>query len=162
MKAELSSSQLNALVFLRILIGWHFLYEGLIKLFNPLWTAEGYLAGATGPFQLFFHWLGASDMLALVDVLNITALCLIGLSLTLGFRPKPFIWVGIILLAFYYLAYPPFPGWEIQAPTEGNYFIVNKNLIEIAALGVLLKFPTSTYFGLDNFLSKRMTSSQSN
>ena len=34
---------------LRIAIGWHFLYEGLIKLQAGDWSAAGYLRGAVGP-----------------------------------------------------------------------------------------------------------------
>ena len=33
--------QTTALVVLRVLIGWHFLYEGLAKLGNPYWTSAG-------------------------------------------------------------------------------------------------------------------------
>ncbi|MEM9390286.1 MAG: DoxX subfamily [Bacteroidota bacterium] len=162
MKTGLSSGQLNRLVFLRILIGWHFLYEGLMKLFNPGWTAEGYLAGSTGPFESVFNWLAGAEMIFIIDFANIAALTLVGLSLVLGVKPKPFIWLGIFLLLLYYLAYPPIPGWEITAPSEGSYFIVNKNLVEIGALLVLSKFPTSKYFGLDNLLDKRMALSNLN
>jgi uncharacterized membrane protein YphA (DoxX/SURF4 family) len=31
------------LALLRIAAGWHFLYEGLIKVFDPSWTARWYL-----------------------------------------------------------------------------------------------------------------------
>ena len=34
-----SESQLTGLVILRILIGWHFLYEGISKLINPYWLS---------------------------------------------------------------------------------------------------------------------------
>lgn len=112
--------------------------------------------GSTGPLESWFQWLGSSDLVPIVDVLNIAALTLVGLSLVLGFKSKLFAYIGIALLALYYFAYPPIPGWEIQAPTEGSYFIINKNLIEAVALFVLVKFPTSPYFGLDNLLSKRM------
>ena len=33
---------------LRFAIGWHFLYEGVIKLFTDGWTAEGFLKGSYG------------------------------------------------------------------------------------------------------------------
>jgi hypothetical protein len=50
---SIDSSQKKAtfiiLTILRVAIGWHFLYEGLTKLFNPAWTAAGYLESATGP-----------------------------------------------------------------------------------------------------------------
>ena len=35
--------QLYGLVTLRVLIGWHFLYEGIAKLINPYWSSAAYL-----------------------------------------------------------------------------------------------------------------------
>ena len=46
--------QLTGLVLLRLTIGWHFLYEGVIKLHNPYWSAKGYLLSAEGVFKPFF------------------------------------------------------------------------------------------------------------
>ncbi len=51
-----SANQRFALVLLRILIGWHFLYEGVIKAYNPAWTAKGYLLSAS-VLKPFFAWL---------------------------------------------------------------------------------------------------------
>ena len=36
-------AQLFALVLLRLLIGWHFYYEGLIKVFSSTWSGKRYL-----------------------------------------------------------------------------------------------------------------------
>ena len=44
---KLTNVQGYALVLLRILIGWHFLYEGVIKAYNPSWTSRGYLLSAS-------------------------------------------------------------------------------------------------------------------
>jgi uncharacterized membrane protein YphA (DoxX/SURF4 family) len=46
------------LVVLRIVLGWHFLYEGVWKINNPdkfKAEAEGFLTGARGPFGPMFH-----------------------------------------------------------------------------------------------------------
>jgi thiosulfate dehydrogenase [quinone] large subunit len=40
-------------------------------------------------------------------------------------------------------------------PSEGSYLIINKNLIEAAALVVLALFPTSNVVGLDQFLKRK-------
>ena len=45
------------LVLLRIAIGWHFLFEGLSKLFTPGWTAAEYLATSRWIFAPIFHWM---------------------------------------------------------------------------------------------------------
>jgi len=151
-----SKGQLNALVILRLLIGWHFLYEGLIKLFNPAWTAKGYLSGANGPFQGIFHSLGGESMIGMVDIVNIIILIVVGLGLILGFWTRLAAIAGIVLLSLYYLTYPPFPWLEQIGPAEGSYLFINKNLIEILALVVLIKFPTAQYFGLESLLNKKL------
>jgi len=65
---------------------------------------------------------------------------------------------GIILLSTYYLAYPPFPGLAFDLPVEGSYWIVNKNLVEIAALLVLYLFPSSHITGIDMYLTRKKIS----
>lgn len=151
-----SSGQLYALVTLRLLIGWHFLYEGVVKMYNPSWTAKGYLLSAS-ILKPFFGWLGSGSMSSFVDYANIIALLIVGVSLLIGFKTKWASIIGMGLLALYYLAHPAFPGLP-QGPSEGSYWIVNKNLIEIAALWVIMLFPTSWAFGLENILSKKSES----
>jgi len=117
----------------RVAIGWHFLYEGLSKLWMNNWSAKGYLANATGPFADLYQSMAASDaIMSVVDPLNIAALILIGLALFLGVFIRFSAISGVVLLLLYYFAYPPFGG-ALPGP-EGNLFIVNKNLIESLAL----------------------------
>ena len=52
--------QATVLVVLRILIGWHFLYEGLAKLTNPYWSSAGYLSQAQWWFDGTFLNIAAS------------------------------------------------------------------------------------------------------
>lgn len=132
---------------LRVLIGWHFLYEGIVKLYNPDWTAFGYLASAQGPFKSIFSALANDSLIGLVDTLNMAALVVVGITLLLGVFERIGTILGIGLLAMYYLAHPPFPG-SIQLNVEGNYWIVNKNLIEIVALLLLYYMPTGHLFGI--------------
>jgi len=152
-----SNWQIFSLTFLRVLIGWHFLYEGLVKLFSsPVWTAKSYLLGSVGPLAPLFKTMTFSPaMLRIIDNLNIWGLILIGLSLFTGLFSRPFKLLGIVLLALYYLAYPPFASVIINSPVEGSYWIVNKNLIEMAALIVLYLFPSSQISGLDRYFQTR-------
>jgi thiosulfate dehydrogenase [quinone] large subunit len=145
--------QLFWLVALRVLIGWHFLYEGLVKLANPNWSSVGYLLDSQGFMRSFFVSL-ASDQntLAVVDFLNIWGLIAIGLGLILGLFSRPALLTGIILLAFYYLSHPPFAGLKYALPLEGSYLVVNKILIEMVAMIVLFCFPTSKIIGIDRLL----------
>lgn len=51
---DMTRWQILALTILRITIGWHFLYEGLLKVINPEWSAVSYLNNSTGPFASIF------------------------------------------------------------------------------------------------------------
>ena len=143
------------LVVLRVLIGWHFLYEGFVKLLNPNWSSVGYLLDSEGFLSGFFETIASNpNSLAVADFLNMWGLIAIGLGLMLGCLTRVAIISGITLLAFYYLSHPPFIGLKYSMPTEGSYLIVNKILIELFALVVLYLFPSSRQIGLDKFLFK--------
>ncbi|MDT8401007.1 MAG: DoxX family membrane protein [Bacteroidales bacterium] len=155
-KINYSNSQLTLLVVLRVLIGWHFLYEGISKLVNPDWSSVAFLLDSEGFLSSFFQSLASNpDVLKVVDFLNIWGLILIGLGLMLGLFSRISIIAGIILLGMYYLSHPPMVGYTFSVPSEGSYLWVNKNLIEMAALAVLLGFPTGRQIGLDRFILKR-------
>ena len=157
-KVELNYSrcQLTLLVILRVLIGWHFLYEGVAKLSNPNWSSVGFLLDSKWIFSgLFQNMASNPSVLNTVDFLNMWGLVAIGLGLLLGFLTRPAIIGGIILLTFYYISHPPFVGITYAMPSEGSYLWVNKNLIELFALAVLYVFPTSRIIGIDRFLFKK-------
>jgi len=152
---QYSNAQLSMLVVLRVLIGWHFLYEGFVKLLNPNWSSVGYLLDSEGFLSGFFETIASNpSSLAVADFLNMWGLIAIGLGLMLGCLTRVAIISGITLLAFYYLSHPPFIGLKYSMPTEGSYLIVNKILIELFALIVLYLFPSSRQIGLDKFLFK--------
>lgn len=46
---------------LRVTVGWHILYEGLHKLHQDEFSAEGFLSQASGPFQSFFQYRVIDD-----------------------------------------------------------------------------------------------------
>jgi thiosulfate dehydrogenase (quinone) large subunit len=148
--------QLFWLVALRVLIGWHFLYEGLVKVINPNWSSAGFLMDSQGFLAGFFQSLATNQsVLSVVDFMNMWGLVAIGFGLILGCFSRIALYGGIILLLFYYLSHPPFVGLKYSLPMEGSYLIVNKNLIEMVAMIVLLLFPTSKIVGIDRLIFKR-------
>ena len=152
-KLTFSKTQTFWLVTLRVAIGWHFLYEGLVKLSNPNWTSFGYLMDSKGIFESFFQFLAEnSKVLNIVDFMNIWGLITIGLSIIIGLFSRPAIIAGIVLLAFYYLSHPAFIDVKYALPMEGSYFIINKTLIELFALAVLYVFNTSKEIGIDRLI----------
>ena len=149
-----SNSQLGFLVLLRWLIGWHFLYEGIVKISNPVWTAKNYLASTDWLFSGIFHRIADSEsMMTFVDFTNQWGLTLIGVLLILGFLSRYALIGGAALLVLYFIAHPPLFAVE-SVPTEGSYLFVNKNLIEAVAMIVLMYFPTSHIIGIDRFFKK--------
>jgi len=151
-----STFQLFSLMLLRMLIGWHFLYEGIAKLLNPYWTSAGYLSESKGLFSGLFTAIAQNPfLLKAVDFLNIWGQIAIGLALITGILTFWACIAGIVLLLIYYVCNPPFVGYSYTVSAEGSYLIVNKIMIEIAALGILLAFPTGKIFGLDGLIFRR-------
>lgn len=155
-----------ALVALRTVIGWHFLYEAYYKIMStsawspggtPLarWTSEGYLKGATGPLGSIFHKLVNAGATPWLDRGVKIGLLLVGLSLILGLFTRAGSWGALFFLSLFYLLYVPTLGVP-QPNNEGTYLIVNKTLIEAVAVCVLLAFDTGAIAGLDLLWSSRL------
>lgn len=138
------------LALVRMVIGWHFLYEGVSKLLSPSWSAYNFLSLSKWILADFFKWMASNpEVLRVVDFLNIWGLILIGFALFFGVFTRLASAFGIVLLALYYIANPPFFGMDFGVPSEGQYFIVNKNLVEMVALLVFLVLPSKSIPGLD-------------
>jgi thiosulfate dehydrogenase [quinone] large subunit len=145
--------QLTTLVILRITIGWHFLYEGGVKILNPHWTAKSYLLDSGGFMKGFFEYIaGNHTLLSISDAANAWGLAMIGASLITGLFTRFSSVMAVILLLLYYLSHPAFPGIEYLFPSDGSYFIVNITLVELFALLVVFAFPTSQFFGLQRLI----------
>lgn len=153
-----SSFQVTTLVALRMLIGWHFCYEGLAKLLNPYWTSAGYLAGSQWFLKdLLIDVAANATAVTVVDFLNQWGLVAIGLGLILGALVRPAAIAGVVLLSLYWIVAPPFASVTYAMPAEGSYVLVNKVLVELGALLVVVAFPTSNVYGLDRFLARTRT-----
>ena len=70
----------------------------------------------------------------------------------LGFLTRTAAFFGAVMLALYYLATPPWPGFVYSIPSEGAYMIINKTFIELCALVVTLFFSTGHLVGLDRLV----------
>lgn len=160
----LNVSQWFTLILLRTLIGWHFLYEGLYKLLLPGWTragepvrnwsAAGYLAGTGGPFAEWFHALAQPPAIGWIDMLVPMALVAVGVSLMLGLFTQLGCLGAALFLGLFYVSAPPLAGVP-QPGAEGAYLVVNKNLIELAAVLTVAAFRTGRLAGVDVWLRGR-------
>ena len=165
--ARTSRMQQISLVVLRTAIGWHFLYEGYVKLVSPAWrrsgaplepfSSAGYLQGASGPFGDVFRWLARPEWLPWIDGAVAVALVAAGLMLMLGLLTQLGCAVAALLLTVFYLSAIPLTGVPVPR-AEGTYLLVNKNLVELFAVLVLMAFRTGRIAGLDLLLRRRTAS----
>ena len=152
-ETNLTPVQMWAVVALRVVIGWHFLYEGIAKLSLPSWSASGFLLQSRGPFAGIFRGLAANPaVLENVNLLTMWGLVAIGLGLVVGCFTRTAAFSGILMILFIYLCNPPFVGYYYSIPTEGSYLIVNKNVGELAALVVVMVTGSGRYAGIDRII----------
>ena len=150
---RLSRTAMIAVAVLRVLVGWHFLYEGIAKLTAPTWSSAGYLRQARGPFADQFRWLASQpNLLANADLITMWGLAIVGLLLILGLFTRLASLAGIGFILLFYFAAPPLVGYFYSIPSEGSYLIVNKNLVELAALLVIFTTRSGLYAGFDRIV----------
>ena len=150
---KISRSGMIAITVLRVVVGWHVLYEGLAKLTSPSWSAAGYLRVSRGPFSGLFHWIaGNPQLLHQANQITMYGLTIVGVLLILGLFTRLAAAGGIAFILLFYLCNPPFVGYFYSIPSEGSYLIVNKNLVEISALVVILVTRSGLFAGLDRIL----------
>jgi thiosulfate dehydrogenase (quinone) large subunit len=152
-EAKLSRSALIAITVLRVVVGWHFLYEGIAKLTSSSWSAAGYMRASRGPFAALFRWIANNpQLLDNANLITMYGLTVIGALLILGLFTRLAAIGGIALILLIYLCNPPFVGYFYTIPTEGTYLIVNKNLVELCALAVILLTRSGLFAGLDRIV----------
>lgn len=139
------------LTILRIVIGWHFLFEGISKLFNPGWSSTSYLLDSKWLFSGFFHSITSNaTTLGIVDFLNIWGLILIGICLFVGFFTRFAGISGTLLLLLYYVANPPFV--ESSFPSTSHFYIINYNLIEAIVLIIIASLPKDYLYSIQRLV----------
>jgi uncharacterized membrane protein YphA (DoxX/SURF4 family) len=140
---------------LRIAIGWHFLYEGITKIIVSDWSSAPFLAGSKWIFAPLFNAMAEnSGVVAFVDFINIWGMTLVGLGLILGLLTRWASAGGAVMLLFYFLAYPPVPGYTVGVPVEGSYLWVNKTLIEFLVLLAFTFISSGYHFSLDRLYNR--------
>lgn len=153
---KFSRASMIAITLLRVVVGWHFLYEGIAKLTAPSWSAAGYLKQARGPFADLFKWLASQpNLLANADLVTMWGLTIVGILLILGLFTRLASLGGIAFLLLFYLCNPPFVGYFYSIPSEGSYLVVNKNVVELFALVVIFLTGSGLFAGLDRILHAR-------
>ena len=140
-------SQKISLFLLRISLGGLFFYAGITKVFNPAWSAVGYLKGAK-TFTGFYNFVASPEVLPITDFVNQWGLTLLGVSLILGIGVRLSSVLGAVLMMLYY-----FPILDFPYPNPHSY-IVDEHIVYAIALLVLNGFRAGRVWGLANWCSR--------
>jgi len=132
----------------RVAMGWIMLYAGLTKVFNPNWSAAGYLGNAK-TFSRFYEWFLRPEILPFTNFMNEWGLTLLGASLILGVLVKYSGYLGALLMLLYYFPVLDFP--KIGA----NSYIVDEHIIYALVLISFSIYRAGDYWGLDGFWKSR-------
>ena len=120
---------------------WLLAKTGLLAAPGPYPTVEMPKAEEAAPH--------AWTQLDWINVATTFGLMAIGACLILGFLTPLAALGAAAFLAMIYLSMPPWPGLPPNPKTEGHYFIVSKNLVELIACLVIATTPNGHWIGLD-------------
>ncbi|MDP3726696.1 MAG: DoxX family membrane protein [bacterium] len=150
----MTRNQKISLLLLRLSLGWLFFYAGITKVFDPSWSAAGYLKAAQNATGLF-QWFASPQNIAWVNFLNEWGLTLIGTALILGAFIRLATLSGILLMILYYVPILHFP-YVGRGTTS---FLIDQHIIFILALLILWAFDAGKYWGLKPLLKKLLPKS---
>ena len=126
-----STAALWGMTLLRLVVGWHFLYEGLWKFAQSGWSAVEYLRLSRWIGAPLFQWIAENpSVLKACDRLTMWGLVLIGLGLMSGVLARIAAAAGILMLAFFYVAQPPF----LTVGGAHHFLLLDYNVVEAVAL----------------------------
>jgi uncharacterized membrane protein YphA (DoxX/SURF4 family) len=119
--------------------------EGMKQSLSRVLTAE---QGQKGPVpeskkETFINFIDQATMWFLITV---------GACLLLGLFSRLSAFCGALFLLMTVLTVPSLPWLPPPPNSEGHYFIVSKNVIEMLALLMLTFIPSGRWFGLDAFI----------
>ncbi|MCK9361607.1 DoxX family protein [Patescibacteria group bacterium] len=144
----MTNYQRISLFALRLSLGWLFFYAGITKIFNPAWSAAGYLKGAK-TFAMLFGWMLDPSVLPFINFMNAWGLALLGVSLLAGGLVRYSAYAGVLLMTLYYLAAMDFPYPNAHA------FLVDEHVIYSVALLTLVAFDAGRIWGFDGWWASR-------
>lgn len=140
----MTQAQKISLFLLRVVLGWMYLYAGVTKIFDPEWSAAGYLKSAK-TFSAFYQWLASPGMLPITNFVNEWGLTLLGLSLIFGLFIRLSTTLGGAMMFLYY-----FPILSFPIVAQHSY-IVDEHIVYIAALLTLGAFRAGRIWGLEEW-----------
>jgi thiosulfate dehydrogenase [quinone] large subunit len=130
--------------FLRFVLGWFMVADGISILQTPGWSASGFLTGAK-TFPAFYAWFALPMNAWWVDPLNSWGITLIGVALVVGVGSRYAAWAGAALMILYY-----FPHYTLPLVPHG--YLVEEHIIYAAAFILIALMPAANTIGLARYL----------
>ena len=138
--------QTTVLLSLSLVVGYHYFYEGIDKLFSSNWSSAPFLLQANWVFSDILQYLASSQtLLNVVDTLNIWGQILLGISLVIGLYSVIAALFGAFFFFSYYIVVPPF----IE-----SYTFIDKKVLELLGFLKIVLFLISNLIGLDFIIEK--------
>lgn len=144
-----STSERTLIFLMRMAMAWTFLYAASHQVFEPGWSATGFLAH-TKTFHDVFILLTGPVMGPIVSFLVEYGHLLIGLSLLLGLATRVSSIAAICLMGLYWMAHMDFPFIS-----NTNNFLVDEHVVYALVLGMLIVKHAGHVWGLDEWISHK-------
>lgn len=136
------------IVFFRWAMAWTFLYAASHQVFDPSWSAIGFLA-KTKTFHDFFSMFAAPGVAPVTTFLVEWGHLLIGLSLLFGLMTRVSAFFGAFLMIVYWFAHMDFPYID-----DKSNFIMEFHLVYAGVLVWLMAAKAGHVFGLDGWIER--------
>src|SRR5262245_51642321 len=136
------------IVYLRVAIGWTFLYAGIHHLLDPSWSVAGFLSH-TKTFHDVYAVFATPAVAPVITFLVNWGHLLIGLSLISGLMVRVSGVFAILLMLMYWTAHMDFPYVENK-----NSFIIDYHPIYAGVIAYLIAKRAGHIWGLDAWAEK--------
>ncbi len=140
----------NAILALRLVMGWVFLQAGLTKLFDPSWTAAGFLQNAVPEGNpLMGVWTGMAGS-PIVDGMVIWGFTLIGVALLLGILVRWSAFWGAVMMLLMWAA--SLEGGLLAGLPLAHGWVVDDHIVYALLLFGLGAVGAGRILGVDSWL----------
>lgn len=149
MSQAYSRNERIVLFLMRIAMAWTFLYAASHQVFEPGWSATGFLEH-TKTFHGFFAIFTTPTMAPITAFLVEYGHLLIGLSLLVGLLTRVSSFFAILLMVLYWMAHMDFPYIS-----NTNNFLVDYHLVYALVLWLIIVRHAGHVWGLDGWLARQ-------
>src|SRR5205807_7565126 len=143
-----STTDRSFILVFRLLMAWTFLYAASHQVFNPKFSAAGFLSH-TKTFHDVYAVLATPAADPALTFLVSYGHLLIGLSLLVGLMVRVSAAFGVALLLMYWTAHMDWPFIE-----NANNFIIDYHIVYATVMGYLFARHAGHVWGLDAWLEK--------